>query len=125
MANKLDRESAKKSISSKETNDPELDEALRAAKDFQLGILKENNRHVEETHKTDLGWFGRAFGGETSAPTYVALIAMVVGFAAAGFSLYMAAKVPADGEFWGKQSERMIALASAALAFIFGRGSAK
>jgi hypothetical protein len=125
MANKLDRESAKKSISSKETNDPELDEALRAAKDFQLDILKENNRHVEETHKANLGWFGRAFGGDASAPTYVALIAMMVGIVGAGLSLYMAAKAPGDGEFWGKQFERLIAFASAALAFIFGRGSAK
>lgn len=125
MANKLDRESAKKSISSRETNDPEFDEAFRSAKDFQLDTLKENNRHAEATHSSNLGLFGRAFGGEASAPTYVALIAMLVGFVGAGFSLYMAAKVPADGEFWGKQVERLIAFGSASLAFIFGRGSAK
>jgi hypothetical protein len=125
MVNKQDRETAKKSISSKETTDPELDDALKSAKDFQLNILKENNRHLETTHKANLGFFGRAFGGENAAPTFIALTAMIVALVGIGFAYHMAAEVPANAEFWGKQAERMIGFASACLAFIFGRGLTK
>ena len=111
MANKLDRESAKKSISSKSTDDPELEDALRTAKDFQLNILKENNRHLEATHKNDLGIFGRALGGEDAAPTHVALVAMILGLIAVAYCYYAASSIPGEAEFWGKQTERAIAFA--------------
>lgn len=105
-----------------------MEEAINSASRFQLEVLKENNRHIEAKIRHDLGVFGRAFGGEKSAPTYVALVAMVSGLAAVGVSFYMAAHAPEVNnaeyvDFWGKQIERSIAFASAALAFIFGRGS--
>ncbi|HYP57344.1 MAG TPA: hypothetical protein VEQ35_03560 [Beijerinckia sp.] len=100
-----------------------MEEVLNAASKFQLEIVKENNRHIEATIAHDLGFFGRAFGGEKSAPTHVALIAMLFGLAGAGVSFYMAAHDGTAVEFWGKQIERSVAFASTALAFIFGRGS--
>jgi len=123
MVSDFDRDSAKNSISDRETSDPEMEYALNSASKFQLEIVKENNRHVEAKIAHDLGFFGRAFGGEKSAPTYVALVAMLLGLFGAGVSIYMAAHDADSIEFWGKQIERSIAFASAALAFIFGRGS--
>jgi hypothetical protein len=121
MANKQDRESAKKSISSKSTDDPELDEAIRAGRDFQLSILKENNRHTEEMKQKELGFFGRAFGGEKSAPTFIAAIGALLGEIGAGYTL-----VDIQGEntaAWTQQTEKLLAFTSACLAFIFGRGT--
>jgi hypothetical protein len=85
--------------------------------------VKEQNRHVEAKMRSDLGFLGRAFGGEKNAPTFVAMIAMLAGLLGAAVGTYMVAKDPFASEFWGKYIERAIAFASASLAFIFGRGS--
>ncbi len=123
MESELDRESAKKSISARQSNDPQMEDALNSASKFQLEIVKEQNRHLEAQRMSDLGFFGRALGGEKNAPTFVALIAMLAGLLGAAVATYMAAKDPSASEFWGKYIERAIAFASASLTFIFGRGS--
>ena len=117
------RAGAKSTMSDREETDPEMDAKIAEGAKFQLEIIKENNRHVEATHKTDLGFLGIAFGGEKSAPTFVAMLAMIVGLVGAGAALTMAANSPETTDFWGTQVERAVAFSSAALAFIFGRGS--
>ena len=126
MEPEFDRQSAKKSInSSRERSDPELDDVLNSASKFQLEIVRENNRHTEAKISSDLGFFGKYLGGEQNSPTFIASIAMLAGFITAAFSLYMAAHDTSAVDFWGKQVERAMAFSSAALAFIFGRGSNK
>lgn len=117
------RTDAKNAMSDREDTDPEMDAKIAEGAKFQLDMIKENHRHAEATHKTDLGFLGKAFGGEKSAPTFVAMLAMIVGLVGAGAALGMAASNPETTEFWGTQVERAVAFASAALAFIFGRGS--
>jgi hypothetical protein len=123
MESNLDRESAKKSISARQSNDPEMEDVLDSASKFQLEIVKEQHRHLEVQKMSDLGFIGRAIGGEKNAPTVVALIAMMTGLLGAAVATYMAAKDPSASEFWGKYIERAVAFASASLTFIFGRGS--
>lgn len=123
MASDLDRESAKESISARRPSDPEMQDVLDSASQFQLEIVKEQNRHLEAQMMSTLGFFGRAFGGEKNAPTFVAMIAMMAGLFGAAVATYLVAKDPSAAAFWDKYIERAIAFASASLAFIFGRGS--
>ena len=67
MESDLDRESAKKSISARQSNDPEMEDALDSASKFQLEIVKEQHRHLESQRMSDLGFFGRFLGGEKRA----------------------------------------------------------
>ncbi|WP_027037558.1 hypothetical protein [Mesorhizobium ciceri] len=120
-----ERSAAKKAIKTESQDDPELADAISTAHDYQLKLTQENNRHVEALRKQDLGFFGRAFGGEKSAPTYIASIAALIGLFGAGYCLTMAASIhdAAFVDFWSKQTERLVAFAVASLTFIFGRGS--
>lgn len=114
----LNRKQAKDAIKEKQPDDPELDAAIGEAQRLQLDLVKENNRHREKM----AGWLGIVFGGEASAPFHIALVFAVVCLLGFGFCLYMASKGAAQAEFWAKQAERALAAASAALAYIFGRG---
>jgi hypothetical protein len=118
-----DREVAKGSVVQKKDDDPELTDALSGAHGLQLAITKETNRHAEAMHKANLGFVGRAIGGEANAPVVVACIATLFGLICAVGCWIAAAKYPDAFDFWGKQAERSIAFSGAALAFIFGRGS--
>jgi len=124
-----DRSAAKGAIEESSPDDPELDAALSSGHDLQLKLAQEQNRHTEAMHKADIGFLGRAFGGEKSAPTYIAFIAMVAGLAGATFCWMQAvgtAENPISietAEFWSKQAERALSFGAAALAFIFGRGA--
>jgi hypothetical protein len=59
-----ERESAKGSVVQRTDDDPELTDALSGAHGLQLAITKETNRHAEFMHKANLGYVGRAIGGE-------------------------------------------------------------
>jgi hypothetical protein len=119
----LNRADAKGAIIQRDRDDPELDAVLSSAHQLQLHLAKETNRHDEAMRRAELGLFGRIIGGEATAPFVVAAIAVFAGFLAAGGSWFMAAWEPNQAEFWAKQAERGISVASAAIAFIFGRGS--
>lgn len=120
-----DRQKAKGSIVSKKANDPDLDETLSSAENLQLQSKRAEYHHKEEMKSKDLGWLGSIFGGEKSAPTYIALLAMILGVFGAALCWYQASLIEdiTVREFWATQSERAIAFSSAALAFIFGRGT--
>lgn len=124
-----ERSAAKSAITEQSQDDPELNAALSAGYEYQLRLTREQNRHAEQTQKTDLGFLGRAFGGEKSSPTYIAFIATAAGAFGAFFCWWQAIATPERpvtpevAEFWSKQAERALAFSAAALAFIFGRGA--
>ena len=117
------RKAAKDSVVKKGDDDPELDDALVAAHKLQLGLTQENNRHAEAMRRHDLGFFGRAFGGERSAPTYIAAIGALLGAIGTGITLLIG--TPAEAAGWTEQTEKLLAFTSTCLAFIFGRGTTK
>lgn len=123
-----DRSAAKKAIKQSSDDDPELDAALSSGHDLQLKLTQESNRHEEVMRKTDIGFLGWAFGGEKSAPTYIAFLVTILGLAGTLFCWWQAVgtnETPVSAEmveFWSKQAERALAFAAASLAFIFGRG---
>lgn len=117
------RQAAKRAITVRETDDPELDGALSDGRSLSLELVKENNRHASDMRSKELGYFGQIIGGETTAPTVVALFVVAVGFLG-GVGCWVAAGFnPEQGGFWSTQAERGFAVGSAALAFIFGKGS--
>lgn len=117
------RAAAKKAITARESDDPELEDALSDGRYLSLALVKENNRHASDMRSKELGYFGHLIGGETTAPTVVALFVVVVGFLGAIGCWIAAGFSPEQSDFWSKQSERGIAFGSASLAFIFGKGS--
>lgn len=117
------RDIAKRSIVVKDDEDSELESAFSQGRDLSLEILKENNRHSADMLHKELGAFGRIIGGEATAPTVSALIVVGFGSVAAVGCWVAAAHLPDQAEFWAKQAERCLGLGSAALAFIFGKGS--
>lgn len=70
-----------------------------------------------------LVFFGRLLGGEKTAPTVVAMFVVLIGFGVAIGALVAAGYDPAHADFWSKQAERGFGVGSAALAYIFGKGS--
>jgi len=118
-----EREDAKKAIIARERDDPELADVLTGGHRFQLELARETNRHQEAMRAKDLGSFGWLMGGENTAPFTVALVVVMFGIVAAIGCWVAAWNAPTSAEFWAKQAERGIAVSSAALAFIFGRGS--
>lgn len=120
MSTELNRTDAKGAIVSRETDDPELDAALSTAHKFQLELVKENNRHTEAMR----GFAARIFGHGDNAPTYIAAAAVGAGMIIAAGCLIAAFQSETQGSFdlWAKQSERALAFAGTALAFIFGKG---
>jgi hypothetical protein len=116
-----ERDQAKLSITKRETDEPELDEAISAAQNLahELDLKIEEHRHEEAMHSARLGAIGRFLGSEAS--TSVAFIAVCAGILSAFFCYGCAAYSPAVADFWGKQAERSIAFSVSALSFIFGR----
>ena len=112
-----DREKAKRSITQRKTQEPELDEAISQAHSLAaaLDLKTEDHRHEEAM----LGKIGRILGSDSS--TSVAFIAVCAGIVGTLFCYGCALHAPATAEFWGKQAERSIAFTVAALSFIFGR----
>lgn len=118
-----ERDEAKSEIVRRDDSDAELETTLRSASHYQLEITKEKNRHEEAKRDKDLGFFGRVLGGEKTAPSVIAMFVVFIGFAVAIGSLVAAGYQPDSSEFWSKQAERGLGVASAALAYIFGKGS--
>jgi hypothetical protein len=112
-------EAAKKAITGSSETDPELDETMSSAHRYQLDLAKEQNRHAEAKHKLDLGAGGWFLGGEKNAPGVIAGLAVFFGLLAFGMCLIMAKAETQNLEFWGRNAERSLAFASAALAYIF------
>jgi hypothetical protein len=91
--------------------DAETDLALKAA----------DHAHAEKTQAAELGWLGKCLGGEKSAPTSIAFLAVLIGSFIALLSLGLAARF--DSPNFMNAFERSLAFVSACLAFIFGRGT--
>jgi len=68
LSTAFDRKAAKAAIKEMQGADPEFDAVQSGAHDFQLKLTQENNRHAEKMREQEIGFFGRAFGGEKSAP---------------------------------------------------------
>lgn len=119
------REEAKRAITVRSGDDPELAGALLSAHNLQLEIQRENNRHLEDMRSKELGYLGRWIGGKDNAPFAVALGLLICGVLIAVCSLIAAAALPEQQEFWAKQAERGFGLAIASGAFIAGKGSSE
>lgn len=120
------REEAKSAVTGSASNDAELDTVLDAASKTQVDILKEKNRHAEANAAGERGLLGKLFGGNDSAPVFIASVAMIIGLVGAGICLaFGATKDEALADYWQLNFERAIAFASAALAFIFGKSKSK
>lgn len=118
-----ERENAKDAVVSSEENDPELDNALANAAKHQLDLKREDNRHKEKMNAQNLGFIGNLFGDGKSLPTTAALITIGMAFLVA-IGLYIAAYHSAgDAELWTANAERSLAVAAAALAYVFGKGA--
>jgi hypothetical protein len=123
----FDREKAKKAITRSTPNDPELDEKFSEAEELRhkLALSQEEHRHKETMRVTELGLVGRIVGGESNAALTAAFLVVVVGLGSATGCLIAAYHLPTAADFWAKQSERSVALALAALSFIFGKSAGR
>jgi hypothetical protein len=118
-----ERDEAKLAIREPVETDPELNQVLGEAGQFQIDLLKERHRHAEKLRTTELGWLGKAFGGERNAPTGIAALAMIISFTGSVICLYLAAKNPESKDFLLDWSGRTLAIGTTALGFIFGQRS--
>jgi hypothetical protein len=117
-----ERDQAKRAITGKDSDDPELAAKLAdASLEYQIAV--ENNRSKEAIHNSDLGRIGKWFGSEKSAPIAIAGIVTVAGILGAFLSGYVASRsqTPDSAEYWSKMVERSIAVAFSSMTFIFGR----
>lgn len=118
----MDRESAKKSIASRQNTDAELDDALDSASSYSLLLEKEKNRHNEIMR----GQFSAFFGPKDIAPLAIASIALLFGFIAFAYCLFHSQDTTsATSDFWGRWAERTLGFSTSCLAYIFGKGSGK
>lgn len=89
----------------------------------RLALLAADHAHAETMQKGELGWLGKCLGGEKSAPTSIAFVAICIGSLIAVSSLIGAiVNINPDFNFMST-FERSIAFVSACLAFVFGRGT--
>lgn len=117
-----EREAAKQAASNREDEDPELTNALTRAHSYQLDLKKEDNRHAEAINQQNLGWIGNIIGDGKSVPTIAALATIFLTVLLAG-GLYVAMIYnPEYGDAFSTQAERSLAVAGAALAYVFGKG---
>lgn len=117
------RKAAKEAITDKGQNDPELDQTLKEAHNFQLELLKENNFHARQMNQANLGFIGKILGDGKNTQMFIAMLAVGAGVVLFIGCLFCAYKSPENSDFWSKQGERALAFAAAALAYIFGAGS--
>ncbi|MGL4488869.1 MAG: hypothetical protein ACRCU5_05430 [Rhizobiaceae bacterium] len=121
----FDRDRAKKAVTKKEDNDPELGVALENAAKHQLDLQREENRHKEAVNSQNLGSIGSYFGDGKHTPIITALAVIGLSFVVA-IGLYVAAyNQPDQSAIWTANAERAISIALAALAYVFGKGTAK
>lgn len=122
-----EREKAKGAIRERKPDDPGLAEKFNEAQTLQhkVALNQEEHRHKEEMRSKELGWVGRIVGGEATASLTVAFIVVCFGLVTSAGCLAFAVYFPNTAEFWAKQSERSVALALAALSFIFGKSAGR
>ena len=119
----LDREKAKQAIGTTDQNDSEFSSKLKEGHKAQVELEKIKNQHEIARIKTERGLIGYLFGSWQNVPMFIALLSVIFG----GFAFYKfmgnALAVNADKVFWSESAKIALAFASAALGFIFGRGS--
>ena len=110
-----ERDEVRGSITERDAADPALQATLSKAHQLQhaLDKDKETNRHKEAKYDKYIG----------AVPYAIAALAVVLGFGIFFASMYAASRETAQADFWAKQGERGIGVATAALAYIFGKAS--
>ena len=122
MANKNELSEAKAAILDPELTDPEYDYELSLAKDYELKLERERNRHKELMKDKELGVIGRILGGTNHAPFSVAVVSIFLGVIASlivGVVALIAGSQLTDAWMAG------FTLASGALGYVFGQGQNK
>lgn len=121
MNTELDRAAAKSAIIKRERGDTDLEDVLSNAHQYQLGLIREQNRHAEEMR----GFFGRIFGNGDNVSLYIAFLGMIVSILIAVGCYIAAFRDVNQVDFWGKAAERAFAFAGTCLAFIFGKSASR
>jgi hypothetical protein len=131
-----ERSKAKQDIvrDSADASEPaELKILLADAQGMQHELAREGNRSKEamrqmeltakaDEQRTDLGVVGKFTGGKDNAPTAIALVAVICGICLTFLCFHYAA-VSVVPQTWTREADAAMAFTSAALSFIFGRGS--
>ncbi len=108
-------EDARKGITVRDQDDPELETTVSDAHKYQLALARETNRHNLDIHKADLGLLGVIFGGVNNAPGAVAGGLAVLGFVSAiGFWLV-------DPIALAEAAKILLGFSGTALGYFFGR----
>jgi hypothetical protein len=119
--------------SADEAEPSELKILLDDAQSIQHELAKEGNRNKEAMRqmeltakaaeqRTELGFIGKLTGGKDNAPVAIALVAVVCGIFLTFLCFHYAAYSAAP-QTWTREGDAALAFTSAALSFIFGRGS--
>lgn len=110
-----ERDEVRGSVVEKEAADVDLQTTIENAHNLQnsLDRDKETNRHKEAKYDK---WIG-------ALPYCIASLAVLLGFGIFFVSMYAASYQVEQADFWAKQGERGIGVATAALAYIFGKAS--
>lgn len=120
----FDRNTVKGAISSKGQADDELSEKFSTAHKAQVELEKLRNNHELSKITKEQGWLGRIFGSWKNVPMLIALLSVISGFLAfVVITVIAGSEEGADRELLSKSAHMSLSFASAALAYIFGRGS--
>lgn len=84
--------------------------------------LELSHAHALTMRKAELGWFGRALGGESNAAVVIAFFVVVLGFSVA-IGLWITAAHTGQYAFWSSEAHMALGAATTALGYVFGRGS--
>lgn len=96
---------------------------LSEAHKVQSELTKIKNKHELDIMKAKRGWIGCLFGSWNNVPMFIALIAVLFGVLTFYQFMHAAMEQNADKEFWVNSAKISLAFASAAMGYIFGRGS--
>jgi len=119
----LSRVQAKKGIIKKDQTGRPLTEKQLAARQLELEITKEQNRHEREMRSTELGFLGWFFGDGRNTQTFIALVAVFSGVIIFGTCLVAAYRKPVEAHFWSDAGLKALAFAGTSLGYLFGRGT--
>lgn len=87
---------------------------------------KDAASHDHNMRSLELGFMGRLIGASASTPTHIACVGVIGGLLLCAASLAASYFAPeAKAASWLAVFEHSLAFTGAALAFIFGRGSAR
>lgn len=120
----LDRKAAKRAINTQSDSDPELLAAQRLAAEAKLALLKEENSHKIKESQQKMGILGKFWGEGSTAPVFIAMIALVLSLLLVG-GIYFAAYYSGQFDKWVGQVDILLTFAGTAFGFLAGQAVKK